>query len=299
MFNICVISTPRTRSSFFTFSLEAHYNLYNHFEIYDIQNFNSFNPKQQKQVFLEKDLQKKKDLIFDLFKLNQITATQKMFNSNKDYVVKFWTRCLVTKFDRSETNVKNIDDVKDENYTRYIYDLSTYNPKIITNITEVFNLDKYSQYFFLHRDITETLASLFYANLTGMFNITPTTESSNLDQLRKYTEDQKEFYPVTINYNLPRFKFYIFELALNEYLEKYLIEKKLNYIKLDYKDVSNYVSQNFSGSYEKIKYPSKKLISSNFDYKKLILNYGDVEKFVNYYYQECLQRIEELKIKFV
>jgi len=292
------MGTPRTRSTFFSFAIQLHLNLHDYSEIYDIQNFDKFRIDQYLKVSKEKDSDKRKALIHQFFTENHKNTTQRIFQKNIDYCLKFWTRNLVTKFDKKETNMWHPGLVLDEGGSRYILDLNSYDPHIVTNLTEIFNLQQYSKYYFLSRDPTDTIASLSYAMENKHFNMVAWNHKTAQRTLEQFIREGGPK-PYTVNYDTPRIRWYIFELALCSLLEKYLIEHNLNYTKLDYHEIPDYVQKTYPYDREKYSGTRWDILPNYWTYPEVITNYQELKIFVEKYYQQCLARIDELGIKFI
>lgn len=161
-----------------------------------------------------------------------------------------------------------------------ITDLSSYNYKIITNLTYYLNIKKFDKIYFLERNLVDGCCSWIYGHKIDQFifrNINTLQEKINLNS------------SIFIDYqNNPILKFYIFECALVEHLNHFLIREKIKFIKLNYDDIPVYVANNFS----KVK---SNTLETKFDYSTLITNYNDVEKFVSKFYLECLEHVKQIK----
>jgi hypothetical protein len=294
MQNICVIGTPRTRSTYLTFALQEHYKIQNYFEIYDVKNYSFFTPNQLLRVHREKA--NKNHVINKIFVENLTNTTKRIFKEDVSYVIKLFSRSLITKYDSNEDWVVNKH--RADTASRYIDNLSTYRPTVITNVSEILRLHEYTDYYYIYRDITETLASMEYAMQTGNFIFTAINGNTGKEMVEKYYK--RGLQVLDIDYDSPRIKFYIFEVALSNFLEKYLIAKNLKYTKLSYDEIPNYVEKNLT-NYKKENVIGTKIDieHSNNDYKQLISNYSELESFSKDFYQQCLKHIENLGIEFI
>lgn len=295
--NICIIGTPRSRSTFFVDSLKEEYNLKNWYEHYDIGNLAKLGLRELVLINKENTIEGKTNKKFEIYQnfikssTNELLA-DKEFNGN---VIKFWGRHVVPVLHKRPEKMifdnKHYESNKNKLLSnRFIYNLEDFNPYIVTDFSNHFQLQKYNKLYILDRNILDSMSSLVYSIFLDK-RIYQKNIISDIKLLRNLKETPPK---LNVDTNLPWVKFGIFELAVVHHIEKYLLDNQITYTKISYDEIPNYVKNNFP----KYKEENHITVNSNLNYNELISNYDEFSEFVNKFYKQCLNRIENLGIKF-
>lgn len=249
----CVIGMKRTRSSVLTCSISNHFDSDNFFGTYD-----GLTPKLKDQTYfnrLPKIEQGQAKLQF--LKDETIKLTDEVLAS-PNAVIKLFPRYMMYHLTPSVKNHANCVLPKD------------YNDIImITDVEECYKLSKFKKLYLLKRNVTDAICSYGYGVYLNMFQFKDDTELNYFTKIAN---------PTTISLDSQWLDFCIFESILLDHLQSYLDTSKLSYHLLDYDEIPDYCDQTYS--------KDKHYKYSNFDYKRLILNYNDIEEYISDYIEK-------------
>lgn len=248
---ILVLCTPRTRSTVLLDTLSKHYKLENkgetlHFSIGKVQNTVK-NPNLNEAYYNHFLTIFKKDVEIN-------------FQQN-NFIAKLFPNMLV--------------------YSDHLLDdPNIYNVQMITNLKYYLNIHKYNKIFYLNRNITDTICSWYFADLTNYFNFK--SFETLQEQLSKTTK-----FSIELNSDL---KFFIYECSLLYQIKKYLINNKIEFTYLDFQDIPNFLSTN---------YPNVEptTIDSKIDYSQLVLNYKELDEKCQKFYNQCIEATDKIIFK--
>lgn len=244
----CVIGMKRTRSSVLTCSIANHFNSDNFFGTYD-----GLTPKLKDQIYfnrLSKNEQRQAKL--DFLKKETITLTDEVLAS-PNAVIKLFPRYMMYHITPSVKN--HAACILPKDYNDII---------MITDVEECYKLSKFKKLYVLKRNITDAICSYGYGIYLNMFQFKDDIE---LNHFRKLAN------PTIIPLDSPWLDFCIFESILLDHLRIYLDTNKLTYHLLNYDEIPDYCDQTYS--------KDKHFKYSNFDYKSLILNYNELDEYIN------------------
>lgn len=229
---VAIFCQPRTCSTYFIDAICNEYSIKNHFEFWKgsvKQVLNIHSPKS-----------------FDKYKLNVVNATTNLFDG-EDFALKFFPTTFYNQF-FLKNDVKNYYKIKDY---------------IINDLTYHFRIPEYSDFYFLHRNITDIIISYMhgYKNLWHY--------SSEGEAINHIPNETVLF--TAINTRRYIVDYQIVSHILSEKIEKYLLEKNLQFTKLEFDSVPSYIDNNFS-----IK--NYRFVNSMYDYKKILPNYNKIER---------------------
>jgi hypothetical protein len=258
---IIIISRARTRSSYLQQNLAFNYGLTNLGERLGKASY-AYSPSlNMKYMFNKGDIN---DLRFQHYQKLLVTITKDFFDKD-NFVVKLFPRMLLS-FPQQITG--KIED---------------YRPNIVTNLTECIKLQEYDKIYFLDRELTDSACSWIYATITKNFLF--------FEGDRLYHDHIKKYNTITITEKyFSILDYYIYEMALQQEIKKFLISKNIQHTSLDYYDIPNYVSNNCN----KI---SNVFKNSNFDYTQKITNYTEINDYINHTYCMAKLAIQDVVFK--
>lgn len=196
---------------------------------------------------------------FSFFEKSLKEHTQKHFQS-KNFAIKLYPRMLTM----SEHSIDNLE---------------TYKLKIITNVSYVTNIKKYDTIFYLTRNLLDSVCSWAYGNHIDYFNF----RDKEMLELKL-----NQFPKLTINIeNDSLLKFYLMESAILTHWKSYLLHNNIKFTELDYNQIPNYVNDNCPSI-------QSKTIDSKLNYQEIILNYSELQGFIDHFYKVCLEKTQDL-----
>jgi hypothetical protein len=246
----CIIGMKRTRSSILSYSISNYFTSKNFFGAYD-----QVTPKLKDNIkfnMLPKTECRNAKLTF--LKTGVKKFTELALNKSNS-VIKLFPRYMMFHVLPSTTDHSKC--VLPKNYNDII---------MITDIEECFQLSKFKKIYFLKRNITDAICSYGYGIYINQFQFT------NDKQL---ILKQKKYKSTIIDLESPWLNFCIYEYMLLNHMQIYLDKNKIFYHLLTYDEIPDYCNENYSCE-KYYKY-------SNFDYKKLILNYNELEQYIYNY----------------
>lgn len=234
---------PRCRTSFLSMAYRDYYGLEYLHETF----FESVKP-----LWIKANALRTKD---NLNKLQQShiqslkNITKKIFLSD-GAIIKFFPRDVMT---HCYVNLK-------------FTDIQNFNYKCITNLSEVFQLEKYNQILLLERNFLDSAMSFIYGHVMGIMLF-----ERNVSK----TFYEKKITPVTITeQHLQLLNFYILEYLVDQNIKKF-VRTRYSCKTLDYNIIPNFVEENFNNS--KTNY----YVDLELDYKNLIVNYQEIVEYIN------------------
>lgn len=250
--HVLVIGKPRSRTSFLTSALINKFNIsHNHHE-----NFNyNFNYND----YLEKlALTKSNPNIEDVYKkqLRHLeNITEQVFAENNG-IIKIFPRHIISHLGEK----------------RKIYSYKDFTFKVMLNVSEIFQLNKYNKILLLNRDLQDSAISYIVGKITGQALF---TESDKL------ISDQIANTAITITKDhIPQLNYYIFEYIVYEDLYNF-IKNNYDCTLLHYDTVVKYVS-------EDLKISDNFYVNPKFNYSKIVTNYSDIVQYCNSKREEYL-----------
>lgn len=218
---VLVIGYPRTRSTILIESIANYHNIKNLYESMVIE----YEPSR----FIEKSFFPKQENIWNIYKKNL-----KNYNDNliltDNFTIKLYPSCFIN-------SLKYHPDV--ENNPNYVLDKDDF-----LDLEFYFNLSKYDQIFLLYRnDRIDSVLSYLHARKTGFFNKTESDRTKNDPSNKEYNfwfYSENEKYKEWIIRNL------ILQTSFTSYIESYLKLKNLQYTKLEYSEITDFIKINYN-----------------------------------------------------
>jgi hypothetical protein len=240
--NILVISSPRSRSSFFCDHLSKFYNVQNFHEIYDYREKTEMlysKAKMTDQNFLELLI---KDQTAYLHKTTKETLEISSIN-------KFFPRHIICNSSKINSDIDNI------------YNFSY---KLVNNFIDVLQISKYDSIFVLQRNITDIVASYLFAIKTKKLLHIDSNLLEYISKKHKNVEFTVEDHSMA--------NYLVFENLLLQSIKSVLQNSKIAYQELNFIDIPKFLEINY-----KIDQPNSYL-ESNLDYSKIFSNYKDLNE---------------------
>ena len=266
---ILIYCQPRTRSSFLLDILCKHYNLKNYYEPYS----DLLNPS------YHKTFNKSPDNVFQKYKQNGKEITERLKNT-ENFGVKLFAVCCYNYYKFAGIAARNSAIFPDK-HTGTINEKSIIGDpplekKDLINVIDHYNLDMYDKIYVLYRDEVEKLASNYHATYHERFIY----RTEDIGFLKLYNTENKSL-PTIQEWKL---KARILETVIFKYNVELLKKKYNNLVMLDYKDIPNYVKENYPNIVSEHQ-------ETNFDYKSL-KKYDQLEELIKQYEKEL--KVDEL-----
>jgi hypothetical protein len=242
--NILVISSPRSRSSYFCDHLSKFYDIENHHEIYDFR-------QKTLQLYKRNQMLKNTNFLDTLVKhqLNHLeTSTQEVWSNSS--INKLFPRHFICN-----NNESNLD----------ISDITNFEFRILPNCLEIIKISDYDQIYVLERNLSEIVASFLYAYNTQNF-----LYSNKLDLeyvAKKFTK--LEFTPNQYS----AANYLIFENIILQKVKESLAMKTIDFTTLDYKEIPNFIDKNFKSPIVNT------YLKSELDYSKIYQNFDELVEY--------------------
>lgn len=241
---VLLISYPRTRGTILIEAISKFYGIKNLYEEMAI----SYEPSR----FIEKSLFPKQENIWNIYKKDLKNYNDNLLLSD-NFAIKLYPSCFINTLKcHPETS-------REPNYTldrNDFLDLDFY-----------FNLSKYDKIFLVYRkDYIDAVLSYLHARKRGFFNI------KEPDRIKNHPSDEEYnvwFYSNNKQYENWTIRNLILQTSLTPYIESYLKLKNLQYTKLEYSEIVDYI---------KINYPENTFnyLDNNYDYKNGTKNHLDL-----------------------
>lgn len=266
---ILIYCQPRTRSSFLLDILCKNYNLKNYYEPYS----DLLNPS------YHKTFNKSPDNVFQKYKQNGKEITERLKNT-ENFGVKLFAVCCYNYYKFAGVAARNAAIFPDK-HTGTINEKSIIGDpplekKDLINVIDHYNLDMYDKIYVLYRDEVEKLASNYHATYHERFIY----RTEDIGFLKLYNTENKSL-PTIQEWKL---KARILETVIFKYNVELLKKKYNNLVMLDYKDIPNYVKENYPNIVSEHQ-------ETNFDYKSL-KKYDQLEELIKQYEKEL--KVDEL-----
>lgn len=246
--HILIVGRPRCRTSFLSMAYTDHYKL---------NNLHEFFYNGSSNLWLNAKVIKSSNVLEEVQKLHikRLKNISSQILNVDNTIVKLFPRDIITHYSPNHIFL----DIKDFQY------------RCVTNISEIFQLDRYDQILLLERNFIDSAISYIYGKIIGIMLFERHTSKNFY---------QKKLTPITVTKEqLDILNFYILEYLVDQNLKDFL-EKKYSCKKLDFNEIPNYVKDNFNN------YETNYYMDLEINYKNSILNYNEVIDYINLKFNE-------------
>ena len=269
--NILIIGKPRSRTTYLGKSISSYYNTRYLSEPYDSAGYmhnHYYRLKMKKSNNYESLLyQKQEEWLYGV--------TKNIFEIN-NCVAKIFPRHLTVDISGLE-NYK-LHDNYDSRWDSFT-DPNNFKFKLFTNLSEILQLKKFDKLFFIERNLIDSPISFAYSMRINHFVF---NSHQNIDQVKK------KFSQILLDEkDIPFINYVVYEHVLLEKIKAFIAE---NYpcVFVTYENVTDYVETNFKVNLK------NNLINPKFNYKEIIKNYTEMEKYINQVYKIFCPKLENI-----